>query len=152
MKVANPVGPDRQGARRAWQTPLAMPNRCPPLPLYPSTVALVALLLLAACGGDAPPGASPAELDRVWRGEGPVIEVRVHDLHCSKCEDAARKAVGALPGVEAVEPDHETDVVRVRLADGTDRYAAIPAIRDALHGIGKDIVGEDEIRESDEAP
>ena len=69
----------------------------------------------------------------------------VHELHCSKCEDSTRQAVGAVPGVAAVEPDHETDRVRVRLAAGVDRYAAIPAIRDALHGIGKDIVGEDEI-------
>ena len=48
-------------------------------------------------------------------------------------------------GVAAVEANHETDVVRIDLEAGQDRYAAIPGIREALHRIGKAIVGEDEI-------
>ena len=129
-----------------------MTTRCPVRPLVLLVAASAGALLLAACGGDAPPTPSPAELDRVWRGEGPRIEVQVHDLHCTKCEESARRAVGEVPGVATVEPDHRTDLVRIRLAEGVDRYATIPAIRDALHGIGKDIVGEDEIPDADPEP
>jgi len=119
-------------------------HRPPPLAVLACIVAAVAL---PSCGGDVPAERSytPAELDRVWKGEGPVIEVKVHELHCSNCENEARKAVGALEGVDAVQANHETDIVRIDLEAGRDRYATIPAIREALHSVGKDIVGEDEI-------
>lgn len=121
-------------------------SRLPPPPRFLRiTPWLAVALLLATCGRQAQPGPSRAELDRVWSGTDGLVEVQVHELHCTACEDSTRQALGALPGVASVEADHETDRVRVHLDPGVDRYAVIPGIREALHGIGKDVVGEDEI-------
>lgn len=99
------------------------------------------VLLLAACGGEAPaPAATTAELDATWRGEGASIVVRVDDLHCANCEKSVRREFSAVEGVVSVEPDHETDLVRVQLADAARRYDLIPKLDAALHKIGKKAV------------
>ncbi len=135
--------------RRAWETPEIMQTLLsPPIATFALFALLGAALAIASCGGNPPEQPrvwSPAELDLVWKGAGPTIEVKVHELHCSGCEASARKAVGDVAGVASVEANHETDIVLVHLEDGVDRYGTIPAIRDALHAVGKDIVGEDEI-------
>ena len=66
--------------------PGTVPDRRPHRRVPVRRLALAAAFVLAACGGDAPPAATPAELDRVWRGAGPAIEVRVHELECTGCE------------------------------------------------------------------
>ena len=59
--------------------------------------------------------------------------------------DAAREAVGKVVGVATVEANHETDLGLIHLDEGQDRYATSPGLRDALHSVGKDIIGEDDI-------
>ncbi|MBC7105136.1 MAG: heavy-metal-associated domain-containing protein [Firmicutes bacterium] len=41
------------------------------------------------------------------------VELRVPDMSCAHCEAAIRKALGALPGVAAVEVDLAAKRVRV---------------------------------------
>lgn len=133
---------------------VSRPRRLPPAVL----LLLPALLLLAACGAEAPSAESAAQAQPAapaqpavpaWRGSGEAIEVTVHELHCEGCEMEIEKAISGIEGVEEVEAQHETDLVRVRLADAALRERAISAIRDAIHRTGRQVVGEDEIPPSD---
>ncbi len=99
---------------------------------------LLALLTLGACGTEPP--VVPA-----WRGEGNLVEVTVHEIHCAGCEQAVEDAIALAAGVDAVTADHVTKLVLVTLEAEADRDAAIASIRDAIHEAGRKVVGEDEI-------
>ena len=99
---------------------------------------LLAASLLGACGGE------PAPVPP-WRGEGNLIEVTVHDLHCDGCEVNVEGELALVEGVESVTADHETDLVLVILEAEADRVQSIPVIRNAIHEAGMLIVGEDAI-------
>lgn len=99
---------------------------------------LLLALALTACGGE------PAPLEP-WRGEGRLVEVTVDDIHCQGCEKEIEDALAVVEGVETVRADEVSKLVLVELEPESDRHAVIPALRDAIHGIGKKIVGEDAV-------
>jgi len=106
-------------------------------------LAALALPLAAACGR------GEAADEPVWRGEGAAIEVTVFELHCPGCEKAVEDEIATVEGVEEVVADHLTGRVCVRLADPALRARTIPALREAIHAAGKQVVGEDEIGEGE---
>lgn len=99
---------------------------------------LLATSLLAACGAEAAP--LPP-----WRGEGNLVEITVHDLHCDGCEKSIEDELALVEGVESVTADHETNLVLVVLEPEADRAQSLPALRNAVHEAGMLVVGEDEI-------
>ena len=100
------------------------------------TSVLLAALLLGACGAD------PEPLPP-WRGEGNLVEFTLDDIHCSGCLVEIENTLAGVEGVTTVVVDDVTKHVLVMLQTDVDREAAIPALREAMHGIGKKIVGED---------
>ena len=66
-----------------------------------------------------------------------TVTYQVSGMTCGHCVDAVSREVGALPGVEAVDVDLATGVVRV-----TSRQA-LPAesVRGAIDEAGYELVG-----------
>ena len=94
--------------------------------------------LLCACG------AEPASVP-TWRGEGHLVEITVHDLHCEGCEKTVEDEIALVEGVDSVTADHVTNLVLVTLEAQAERVATLPGIRDAVHEAGMQVVGEDEL-------
>ena len=59
-----------------------------------------------------------------------VLSYRVPGMHCEKCERAVRDEVGQVTGVEVVEVDLESKLVRVLGQDVSDEAVRV-AIDDA---------------------
>lgn len=117
---------------------------------------LLGLLLVPACGSDAPTtdtaaapkqstpkeqpatGGAPA-VDATWRGDAGTLVFTAYDMSCSGCSSTVKGRLGALAGVDAVTADHETDVVEIKLEEGADVEALKPLIVSALEqpGSGK---------------
>jgi copper chaperone CopZ len=95
-------------------------------------------LLLGSCGAEAAP--MPA-----WRGEGPLVEFTVPELHCDGCEKTLEDELALVEGVESVLADHETKLVLVTLEADAVRETVIPDLRDAVHEAGMQVFGKDEI-------
>jgi len=104
--------------------------------------------LLAACGSPealSPTAPPPTVSPEIWRGEGSLVEVKVHDLHCDGCQGRAEKTLATVVGVASVKADHETDVIRLTLTDPAIRADAIARIRDEIHAQHWQVVGEDPV-------
>jgi len=99
---------------------------------------LLVVLALSACGGESAP--LPP-----WRGEDNLVEVTLDDIHCGGCEVEIEEALAAVEGVATVEADSVSRLVLVMLKKETDREAAIQALRAAIHGTGRKVVGEDPV-------
>jgi copper chaperone CopZ len=51
-------------------------------------------------------------------GRDHEFEVQDRRIHCDGCESRIKHALGRIEGVTAVEANHETQRVRVSIADG----------------------------------
>ncbi len=65
------------------------------------------------------------------------VAFHVEGMTCGGCENSIQRAVGQIPGVEAVRADHAARVVEVRFAAEPDEEAVRAAVEDA----GFDYVG-----------
>jgi len=116
---------------------------------------LLAGALLAACSGetgspapapvDEEMGRQPPVITTPWRGDDDRILVSVWEMHCPGCEIEVEQALEPIQGVAAVRANWETSEVRVDLAEGTPRDDVIARIREAVHGNGRLILGEDPV-------
>lgn len=62
--------------------------------------------------------------------------LNVTGMHCPKCDARVEKAVGALPGVQSVKADHESDSVAVSF-DGSED--TLRAIKEAITALDFDV-------------
>jgi copper chaperone len=65
------------------------------------------------------------------------VAFEIHGMTCGGCENSVQRAIGLVPGVEAVHADHEARVVEVRFTTEPDDDAVRTAVEDA----GFDFVG-----------
>lgn len=63
--------------------------------------------------------------------------IRVDGMSCSHCENAVKKAVGALPGVESVSVDLKGKTVTVAF---DDEKTSFTQIAEAIENQGYDVV------------
>jgi copper chaperone CopZ len=85
----------------------------------------------------------PPPVTAAWRGGGATIELSVWEMTCPGCSDQIETAIQAIDGVASVKADHKSAKVVVTLKDAATREKLIPAIREAVHGADKIVVGED---------
>lgn len=67
------------------------------------------------------------------------IIVKVKGMMCGGCENRIKNAVGEILGVETVEANHETGIVKVTTNSDIDRKT----IEDTINDIGFQAVKED---------
>jgi copper chaperone CopZ len=120
--------------------------------LLPALV-LAAAAVLAACS-ESPAPTSPSEKEVsspekgvevpavAWRGSDRLVEVTVEPLDCPGCAKSIKEAVRAVEGVEDVTVNVDEQLVKITLAEGTPRDAAIDRLRKALHEDGRTVLGE----------
>lgn len=75
---------------------------------------------------------NPYPVTTTWRGEGALLEFNVWRMHCEGCASQVRKALKTIDGVESVETDRETDIVKVTLSDAAQRERVIEQAPEAL--------------------
>lgn len=75
---------------------------------------------------------NPYPVTSTWRGEGALLEFNVWRMHCEGCASQVRKALNTIDGVEKVETDPLTDIVKVTLTDAAKREKVIEQAPEAL--------------------
>ena len=66
------------------------------------------------------------------------INLKVEGMACSGCENRIKNAVKTISGVDEVEANHETGVVKVKVEDSVN----IDNIKEKIDSIGFDVKGE----------
>ncbi len=66
------------------------------------------------------------------------INLKVEGMACSGCENRIKNAVKTISGVDEVEANHETGVVKVKAEDSVN----IENIKEKIDSIGFDVKGE----------
>lgn len=63
-----------------------------------------------------------------------TYQLTVENMSCSNCEDKIQTAASQVDGVYRVEPDHESNIVKVTADPDTES-----AVRQQIHEAGYDI-------------
>lgn len=64
---------------------------------------------------------------------GKESSLKIPAIHCSGCVRTVTRTLQALPGVDVIQADPASKLVRVRFEEST---VSLEQIRDALDGIG----------------